>query len=114
MITWADIARSVIIGQAVTISLFAVVYVVLVYKLQHPRPGRWIALLCGTISYIAALIHVAMDTFGRVGLPPRCPLILALAVVTTGTLSLSLLIAHIVFHSDKGTTYVRQWFGDYR
>jgi hypothetical protein len=110
-ISAADVIRSIIFGQSATIAVFAVTNLVLTIWLHRPRPARIVGLIFATLSYIAALGCVGVISLSRSGQPSTYLLWVALLVVSSGTLGVSLLLAHVVLHSVVGTKFVEKFFG---
>ncbi len=108
--TWADIARSIILGQTILIVALTLANVALTLALQRPRPERTLGVIFTTASYACASLYVSLDTIVRFGKQPTHFLWLALGTVASGCLGLSLLIAHSLFNTGKGVRIVKRWF----
>jgi hypothetical protein len=106
-----DIARSIVLGQGIVIIAFAILNVFLTITLQCPQPGRMIAVISTTTSYVLAVAYVMMHTLERLGQSPTPKIWLAVIITFSGTLGVSLHIANLVFHSAKGLKLVQSWFG---
>lgn len=105
-------ARSIICGQSVVISLFTIINLCLTIVLHKPRPGRLAGAILITASYLLAMNGMTLVALSRMGKPLTWVLWMGLATCVTGTLGVSLLIAHTVFHTDKGLHIVRSFFGE--
>ena len=110
---WVDAARSIVFGQSITIAFFAITNVVMNIIFYKPRPARIVGLVLGTLSYVGALGCVAIVAIGRHGQPATYLIWVALVIVGSGTLSVSLLLAHVVLHSTMGMRIVEKWFGEH-
>ena len=113
-ITRVDIVRSIVFGQSVTIAVFALVNMFLNLWLFRPRPARFAGIILATTSYIGALGCVAAVSLSRTGQPATLLIWTACVIVATGTLGISLLLAHVVIHKMvKSDTFFQKWFGDH-
>ena len=113
-ITTVDIIRSIVFGQSATIAVFALTNMVLNLYLFRPRPARFAGIVLATLSYVGALACVAVVSLSRTGQPATILIWSACVIVASGTLGVSLLLAHVVIHkvvnSDR---FFKKWFGDH-
>jgi hypothetical protein len=108
--TVTDVFRSLVVGESIVSSIFAVSCCLLIIFTECPRPGRFIGVILVCISNIAATGLVTLLMLERLGLPPGPHTWFAGIYAIAGSLGFALVTFHFIFHSPRATAFLTRQF----
>lgn len=107
---FVDAFRAVVIWQSLMSGVLVIIGILMLLLVEEPRPGRLTGIIATGISNLTFLGFMAIETANDYGTPFCLQLVFASIGVYASGLGFSLLIAHMAFHSEKVTDWLKTQF----
>lgn len=107
---FVDAFRSVVIWQSLMSGIFVIVGILMLLLIERPQPGRYMGIIATGVSNLTFLGFMAIETANDYGTPFCVQLAVASIGVYCSGLGFSLLIAHMAFHSERVTDWLKTQF----